>query len=176
MDRTQKETVVRDVRAEFDRMTSAVLTDFRGLTVEADTSLRSELRKAGVRYRVVKNTLVTKAIEGLGLDFLTPFLVGPTGIAWSQEDPSVAAKVIAKFRKTNEKLVVKCGVVEGKLLDAKAVETELATMPGKDEVRATLLATFQAPATDFVRIIQAAPQNFLYLLDAKQRAEGGNGT
>jgi len=85
MERAQKETVVTAVRAEFQRATSAIFTDFRGLTVSADTTLRSEFRKAGVRYRVVKNTLVEKAIEGMGLEFLTPFLVGPTGIAWSQE-------------------------------------------------------------------------------------------
>jgi len=175
MERAQKETVVTAVRAEFQRATSAIFTDFRGLTVSADTTLRSEFRKAGVRYRVVKNTLVEKAIEGMGLEFLTPFLVGPTGIAWSQEDPSAAAKVIVKFRKTNEKLVVKCGVVDGQLIDAKRVESELATMPGKDEMRAKLLATFMAPATDFVRLMAAAQQNFVYLLDAKTRAEGGGG-
>lgn len=173
MERTEKEAVVTAVRAEFERATSAVFTDFRGLSVSADTNLRGELRKAGVRYRVVKNTLIAKAIEGMGLDFLSPFLVGPTGIAWSQEDPSAAAKVIVKFRKTNEKLVVKCGVVDGQLIDAKRVESELATMPGKDEMRAKLLATFMAPATDFVRLLNAAPQNFVYLLDAKTRTEGG---
>jgi len=174
MERAQKEAVVTAVRAEFQQMTSAVFTEFRGLSVAADTNLRSELRKAGVRYRVVKNTLIEKAIEGMGLDFLSPFLVGPTGIAWSREDPSAAAKVIAKFKKTNDKLSVKCGVVEGRLLDAKAVDTVLATMPGKDEIRATLLATLQAPAVDFLRLAQAAPQNFMYLLDAKRRTTEGS--
>ena len=99
-------------------------------------------------------------------------LSGMTGVAWSYEDPSAAAKVIKAFRKDNEKLQIKAGLVEGQLLDGRAVEAELATMPGKNELRAMLLATMQAPLSSFVALLQAPAQNFVYLLSAKER-EGG---
>jgi large subunit ribosomal protein L10 len=97
-----------------------------------------------------------------------------TGIAWSYEDPSAAAKVVKAFRKeegeAGEKLKVKAGLVEGSVLDAKAVEEQLATMPGKDELRAMLLATFQAPLQQFVMLLNAPAQNFVYVLAAKEAA------
>jgi large subunit ribosomal protein L10 len=91
-----------------------------------------------------------------------------TGVAISYEDPSTAAKVVKAFRKDNEKLKVKAGLIDGQILGADAVETQLATMPGKDELRAMLLATFQAPLTQFVQLLNAPGQNFVYLLKAKE--------
>ena len=82
---------------------------------------------------------------------------------------SAAAKVVKAFRKDNEKLKVKAGLVDGQLLDGQAVEAQLATMPGKDELRASLLATMQAPLQQFVALLQAPAQNFAYLLSAKER-------
>jgi large subunit ribosomal protein L10 len=92
-----------------------------------------------------------------------------TGVAWSYEDPSAAAKVVKAFRKDNEKLQIKAGLVEGQLLDGKAVESQLATMPGKNELRAQLLATLQAPLQNFVALLQAPAQNLVYVLSAKER-------
>ena len=96
---------------------------------------------------------------------------GMTGIAWSYEDPSAAAKVVKAFRKdpAGEKLQIKAGLIEGSVIDAKAVEDQLATMPGKNELRAMLLATLQAPMQSFVRLLAAPSQNFAYLLAAKER-------
>jgi large subunit ribosomal protein L10 len=96
-----------------------------------------------------------------------------TGIAWSYEDPSAAAKVVKAFRKdpAGEKLQIKGGLIEGSLLDAGGVEERLATMPGKNELRATLLATMQAPLQNFVALLAAPPQNFVYLLSAKERQD-----
>jgi large subunit ribosomal protein L10 len=92
-----------------------------------------------------------------------------TGIAWSYEDPSAAAKIVKAFRKEDEKLKVKAGLIDGSILDANAVESQLATMPGKDELRATLLATLQAPLQQFVALLQAPTQNLVYVLAAKER-------
>ncbi len=92
-----------------------------------------------------------------------------TGVAWSYEDPSAAAKVVKAFRKDNEKLQIKAGLVEGQFLDGKAVEAQLATMPGKNELRAMLLATLQAPLQSFVALLQAPAQNLVYVLSAKER-------
>jgi large subunit ribosomal protein L10 len=172
MERSQKETVVGSVREKFQRMTSVVFVDFKGLNVEAVTKLRDEFRKSGVEYRVVKNTLVRHAIkEHSWAKDLSKSLTGMTGVAWSYEDPSAAAKVVKAFRKDNQKLVIKAGLIEGQILSSDAVESQLASMPGKDELRATLLATLQAPLQQFVQQLNAPLQNFVYLLKAKE--DGG---
>lgn len=172
MDRNQKLALTNEVKGRFDKMTSVVLVDFTGLTVDAVTKLRNEFRKQGVEYRVVKNTLIKQAIKGQPwADTLGKSLIGMTGVAWSYEDPSAAAKVLKAFRKDNEKLKIKAGLVDGQLIAADRVESDLATMPGKDELRAQLLATFAAPLTQFVQLLNAPGQNFAYLLKAKE----GNG-
>jgi len=171
MHRAEKQKLAEELKDRFDRMTSVVILDFKGLDVEAVTKLRNEFRKSGVEYRVVKNTLIKQAIKdqtwatGLGSQ-----LVGMTGVAWSFEDPSAAAKVVKAFRKDHDKLKVKAGVIDGQILAAAAVENQLATMPGKDELRAQLLMTLQAPLAQFVQLLNAPAQNFAYLLKAKEGA------
>ena len=167
MERPAKQKIVDLVRDRMARMTSLVLTDFRGLKVSELTTLRDEFRKSGVEYRVVKNTLVKLAILGTPIESLAKYLVGPTGLAWSYEDPSAAAKVIKAFRKTNEKLQAKCGVIEAQILPAEAVHEVMAVMPGKQDVRAMLLSTLQAPAVNLIRLLAAPAQNLAYLLQAK---------
>jgi large subunit ribosomal protein L10 len=170
--RSVKDAQIAEVKGRFDRMSAAVFLDYKGMTVEHVTKLRAEFRKAGVEYKVVKNTLVKHALKGQKYsDQLSKVLVGMTGVAWSYEDPSAAAKVVKAFKKdpAGEKLQIKAGLIEGAVLDGKAVEDQLATMPGKNELRAKLLATMQAPLQNFVALLQAPAQNFVYLLDAKQR-------
>ncbi len=179
--RTGKTALIGEVKGRFDKMTSAVFLDYKGMTVEQATALRASFRKAGVEYKVVKNTLVRHALKGQPFaEKLDDVLVGMTGVAWSYEDPSAAAKVVKAFKKdqgdAGEKLKVKAGLIEGTVLDAKGVEEQLATMPGKDELRAKLLATFQAPLQQFVALLQAPTQNFVYLLAAKEREAGGTST
>lgn len=169
MERAQKESIVGTIKEKFDRMTSAVFVDFKGLNVETVSKLRDEFRKNGVEYRVVKNTLVRHAIKHHGwAKNLDTSLVGMTGVAWSYEDPSAAAKVVKAFRKDHDKLKVKAGLIEGQVLSPDAVETQLATMPGKNELRAMLLATLQAPLQQFLQQLQAPAQNLVYLLKAKE--------
>src|SRR6516165_2158574 len=172
MDRATKGVQIGEIRARFDKMTAAVFLDFKGMKVEHVTKLRAEFRKAGVDYKVCKNTLVRHAIKGAPYEQkLDDALVGMTGIAWSYEDPSAAAKVVKAFRKdpAGEKLQIKAGLIEGSILDAKGVEDQLATMPGKNELRATLLATMQAPLQNFVALLNAPAQNFVYVLSARER-------
>jgi large subunit ribosomal protein L10 len=172
MDRATKDVQIGEIKARFDKMTAAVFLDFKGMKVEHVTKLRAEFRKAGVEYKVVKNTLVKHALKGAPFQKkLDDALVGMTGIAWSYEDPSAAAKVVKAFKKdpAGEKLQIKAGLIEGSILDAKGVEDQLATMPGKNELRATLLATLQAPLQSFVALLAAPAQNFAYLLSAKER-------
>ena len=176
--REGKSALIGTVKSKFDKMSSAVFLDYKGMTVEQATTLRAQFRKAGVEYKVVKNTLVKQAIKDTPYaKKLDDILVGMTGIAWCYEDPSAAAKVVKQYKKdagdAGEKLKVKGGLIEGEVLDAKRVENELATMPGKDELRATLLATFQAPLQQFVALLQAPTQNLVYVLAAKERQASG---
>ena len=173
MDRVQKETQVAEIKDRFGRMASAVVTDFRGLDVESINELRQEFFKADVEYKVVKNTLVKRAIGGEEFaEALGGYLAGPTAIAWSYEDPVAPAKVVYEFAKSNEKLKIKCAVLDGEVLDEESVQ-QLAKMPGKDEIKAKLLATFMAPAQQMVRLLAAGPTNFLYLLNARKDKLGG---
>ncbi len=174
MNRDEKTTEIADIKSKFDKMSSAVFVTFQGMDVASVTKLRDEFRKSGVEYRVVKNTLVKHALKGqAAADKLGKTLRGMTGIAWSYEDPSAAAKVVTAFKKDNEKLVVKAGLIEGQYLDAKGVEESLAKMPGKNELRASLLATLQAPMQQLVMLLNAPAQNLVYALDAKKRKDGG---
>lgn len=172
--REAKNASVEDLRQKFARMSSAVLVDFKGVDVATVSALRREFRKVGVEYKVVKNTLIMTALKGTafaGNEAVARALRGQTGVAWSYEDPSAAAKVIKAFRRGEraQKIVPKAALLEGQLVAGDRVEAELALMPGKDECRAMLLATFLAPATEFVKLLMAAPQNFAYLLDARHR-------
>ena len=172
--REGKSALIGDVKGNFDKATSAVFLDYKGMNVETLTKLRVSFRKAGVEYKVVKNTLVKQALKETAYNGkLDDVLAGMTGVAWSYEDPSAAAKVVKEFKSTGgdaaAKLQVKAGIIDGSVLSSEAVEQQLANMPGKNELRSMLLATMQAPLTQFVRLLQAPAQNFVYLLDAKQR-------
>ena len=171
MDRSQKEQVVSQLKEEWTDVQSIVLADARGIDVPTITSVRNEFRKAGCHYKVLKNTLVRIAIQGSRVEPITKLLEGPTAVIWSTESPSAAAKVATKIAKEQEKFVIKGGYFDGQVLDKVGVEN-LATMPGKDELRATLLMTFLAAPTDFVRMLAAGPTNFLYVLQARERALG----
>src|SRR5262245_43840713 len=172
--RTDKAQAIDALKDRFQRMSSAVFVDFAGMTVEEVTKLRDAFRAKGVEYKVVKNTLVTKALADLGyVKKLAPVLKGMTGIAWSFEEPSAAARLLKDIAKDNEKLKIKGGVLEGEVLGAKAVEDQLATLPNKDEMRATFLATLMAPAQRFVMLLNAPARELVGVLDAKRRKDGG---
>ena len=171
MQRTQKQDVIDHVKDRFAAMSSAVFLDFGGLNVAEVSELRDQFRARGVEYKVVKNTLVRHALKDAPyLDGLKDVLTGMTGIAWSFEEPSAAARVCKEYIKENEKLQIKAGLMDGQVLDAKAVEHQLATLPSKDEARAALLATLMAPAQQFVMLINTPAGNFVRLLRAKEQA------
>jgi large subunit ribosomal protein L10 len=174
VERVEKETAIATLKDKLAKAQSLVLVDFRGLPVEADTKMRNEFRANGCEYRVVKNTLLGLAMKGTAMSVLDPILAGPTAVAYSFEDPAAPAKVAAKVAKEQEKFVIKGGYVAGQALDKKGVE-QLSALPGKDELRATLLATFMAVPQQFVALLNAAPQNFVYLLASREKSltDGG---
>jgi large subunit ribosomal protein L10 len=167
--RSEKETAIAEIKSRFERMSSAVFVDYSGMTVAEVSKLRNVLRAKGVEYKVLKNTLVKQALSKEPyVEKLSSSLKGMTGVAWSFEEPSAAARVLKEFVKENEKLKIKAGLLEGQVLDGKAVENQLASLPSKDEARAMLLATFMAPAQQFVMLINTPAGNMVRLLQAKQ--------
>ncbi len=169
MDKAGKETSVGEIKESFANVASVILADYRGIDVPTVTSLRDEFRKAGCEYRVLKNTLVKIAIKGSKLEPMSVLLKGPTAVIWSNESPSAPAKIAVKAAADIEHFKVKGGFFEGTVLDVAGVSA-LATMPGKPELQASLLMTFMAAPTDLVRTLAAGPMNFLYLLQARERA------
>jgi large subunit ribosomal protein L10 len=171
MERVVKEENISALKLDLAKATSLVLADFRGISVKSDTALRREFRATGCKYQVVKNTLLGLAVKGTPMEGIEKLLVGPTAIAYSFEDPAAPAKVATKVAKAEEKFIVKGGYVDGKALDVKGVEA-LSNLPGKDELRATFLATLIAVPQNFLRLTTAAQQNFALLLAARERALG----
>jgi len=174
MERAQKAEAIESLKAQFAKMSSAVFLDFTGMTVGEVSKLRDVFRAKGVEYKVVKNKLVQKALaDHKWATGLTPVLRGMTGVAWSFEEPSAAARAVKEFVKENEKLKIKAGLLEGQVLGPQAVTEQLASLPNKDEARAMLLATFNAPAQTLVRLLNAPATQMAAVLAAKQRQAGG---
>ena len=174
MERAQKAEAIESLKAQFGKMSSAVFLDFTGMTVEEVSKLRNVFRAKGVEYKVVKNKLVQKALaDHKWATGLNTALRGMTGVAWSFEEPSAAARAVKEFQKENEKLKVKAGLLEGMVLGPQAVSEQLASLPNKDEARAMLLATFNAPMQTFVRLLNAPATQMAAVLAAKQRQAGG---
>ena len=171
MEKAQKAEAVESIKGEWTNVQSIVLADYRGISVPAVTSIRDEFRKAGCHYKVLKNSLVRIAIQGTAIEPLSAQLVGPTAVIWSTESASAPAKVATKIAKENDKFIVRAGYFDGQVFDAKGVEG-LATMPGKDELRASYLMTLLAVPTEFVRLLAAGPTNFLYALQAREAQLG----
>ena len=174
MERAQKAEAIESLKAQFGKMSSAVFLDFTGMTVGEVSKLRDVFRAKGVEYKVVKNKLVQKALaDHKWATGLSPVLRGMTGVAWSFEEPSAAARAVKEFIKENEKLKIKAGLLEGQVLGPQAVTEQLASLPNKDEARAMLLATFNAPAQTLVRLLNVPATQMAAVLAAKAKQAGG---
>ncbi|MDD5867091.1 50S ribosomal protein L10 [Lachnospiraceae bacterium YH-ros2228] len=154
-----KAPIVEEISKSVEGAQSVVVVDYRGLTVSEDTALRKALRAEGVTYKVYKNTMMTRAFEGTEFESLKPLLEGPNAIAISKDDATAPARVLAKFAKDAKALELKGGVVEGKYMDEAAIN-EIAAIPSRDVLLGRLLGSFQAPITNFARVIkQIAEKN-----------------
>lgn len=148
-----KQPIVDEIKELLDGAQSMVLVDYRGLTVAQDTGLRKELREAGVTYKVYKNTLIKRAVEGTEFESVSVDLEGPTAIAVSKTDATAPARILAKAAKNAEVLEIKSGVVEGTYYDSKAIMT-IANIPSREELLSKLLGSIQSPITNFARVIK----------------------
>ncbi|MCD8010359.1 MAG: 50S ribosomal protein L10 [Lachnospiraceae bacterium] len=147
-----KQPVVQEISGLLADAKSAVLVDYRGITVDADTQLRKQMREAGVTYRVYKNTLMNIAMKGTDFEPLSADLKGPSAIAVSADDATAPARVVATFAKTNDAISLKAGVVEGTYYDEKGINA-IALIPGRNELLSKLLGSLQSPMANFARVI-----------------------
>ncbi|MFQ9933233.1 MAG: 50S ribosomal protein L10 [Lachnospiraceae bacterium] len=154
-----KQPIVDEIKGLLEGAKSAVLVDYRGLTVEQDTKLRKNLREAGVQYKVYKNTLINFAVKGTEFEELSRHLEGPTAIAISKEDATAPARILFNFSKEAEALELKAGVVEGTYYDENGIKV-IATIPSREELLSKFLGSIQSPITNFARVIkQIAEKN-----------------
>jgi large subunit ribosomal protein L10 len=172
MHRTQKEQVLGEIKEAFQNISSVVIADYRGITVPVVTKMRDDFRASGCHYRVIKNSLVKIAVKGSPMEPISNLMVGTTAVIWSNDIPQTPAQLALKWAKDEPKFVIKGGYFEGQVLDVAGVDA-LARMPGKAEMRASMLMTFLAAPQSFVAQLAAGPQNFAYLIDARKRALGG---
>jgi large subunit ribosomal protein L10 len=174
MARPEKVAVVDEIRTKLDESDAAILTEYRGLTVSELATLRGALRPAATEYKVFKNTLARRAADEAGLSDLSSLLEGPTAIAFVRGDAVGAAKAIRDFAKTAPALVVKGGLLGGRVLSPRDVDA-LASIEPREVLLARLAGGFQAPLVKAAGLFQAFTRNFAYGLKAlvDQRVEGG---
>ena len=165
MDRSQKADLVAELKSVFSETSVVVITRNLGLTVAQSTDLRLKMRDAGAQFKVAKNRLALIALEGTKYGPIGDMLTGPTALATST-DPVAAAKVAVDFAKLNDRLEIVGGAMGDTLLDVNGIKA-LAALPSLDELRAKLVATFAAPATQFVRTLAEPGAGFARVLQAR---------
>jgi len=148
-----KAPIVDEIKGILDGAQSAVTVDYLGITVDQDTRLRKELRENGVSYKVYKNTLIARAVQGTEFEGIAGDLKGSTALAVSKNDATAPARIISKYAKDIESLNFKGGIVEGTYYDAKGME-QIASVPSRDELISKLLGSLQSPITNFARVLR----------------------
>lgn len=166
MNKEEKKAAIDELHEKFARAKTAVITGYSGINVEQISDLRSKLRTAKVEYRVVKNTLARRAAEGTSLEPLKDHFVGPVGIALGYDDVVAPAKVLFEFNKTQAKLLLKVGVLEGKLLNQADIKA-LASLPSLNALRGKIVGLLQAPASKIARVLAAPGGQIARVIKAK---------
>ena len=161
---------VEEIKEKISKAQSVVVVDYRGLNVEQLTELRSRYRKAGVEYKVYKNTMMRFAFKDSGLEEFNEFLKGPSAIAFGYDDPVQAAKITSDFAKENNKLEIKAGIVDGKVIDVNGVK-DLADLPPREVLIAQVLGGFNAPIQGFANVLQGTIRSLAIVLNAIQEKQ-----
>ena len=164
MDRTQKAETVQSLNGLFANAGAVVVAHYTGMTVAQMGELRSRLRKAGASFRVAKNRLAKRAVEGTPANGIADLFKGPTGIAYSK-DPVAAPKVVVAYAKENDKLKILGGVAIGAVLNPQGVKA-LAELPSLDQLRSKIIGLIQAPATKVAGVLQAPAGSLARVISA----------
>ena len=160
-----KKVVVEDIKEKIQNSKSVVFVKFSGLTVAEDTELRREFRKNNVEYKVLKNTLIKRAFNDMGVTDFDDDLNGPTSVAFGADETGAAKVIIDAVKKYENKVSVKSAFVDGGKVDEEGVKT-LANMPSKEQLIAKMLGSMQAPIANFVGVLSAMPRSLVIALNA----------
>lgn len=166
-----KQEVVSEIKEAIQNSKSISIVEYRGLTVEQVSELRSKYRAEGVSYKVYKNTMVNIALKELGYEGYEEYLKGPNGFVFSNDDMAAGPRISVDFAKDNEKLVVKAGFIDGKVVDVEGVKA-IAKLPTREVLIAQVLGGLNAPISGFANVLQGTIRNVVYALNAvKEKKE-----
>lgn len=163
-DKNEKKKDLDDLKKAIEENKNIFVTSYEKMTVSQDYQLRKTIREAGGKYRVVKNNIAAKASEGTGANDLLGSLKGMTSLAYTTKDPVALAKALTKYSKDNAAFTFKAGMVEGRVIDIKAIN-DLASMPPKEEIYAKLLFLINSTATRLVTSVNGVGRNLAVVLD-----------
>ena len=165
MNRNEKTDVVSEVKETIEKSTAVFLTDYSGVNVEDINDIRNQFRKEGVKYKVFKNTLFKRALQESGkYGKLTDHLIGMTGFAFADDNPVAPAKIIKKYFDKNNKLSLKACYIENEFFDGSKLN-ELANLPSKNELIASIMGSLEAPASGIVGAINAVFRDLVSVVD-----------
>lgn len=163
--RQEKEQMLQELKEKMSSSQVIILTDYKGLNVDAMTKLRRKLRGVGSEVRVAKNTITKLAAKDLGMEDINPHLEGPIALTFGFEDPVAPAKALSEFAKEYKQLEIKAGILEGRVIDPKGIKA-LADLPSREVLLARVLGGMQTPMYGFAGALQGLLRNLVYVLDA----------
>ena len=161
----EKKLIVDELAEKMKKAQAVIFYDYIGLTVAEATELRNQFRAKDIEYKVIKNTMLKRAADALEYDKVDDYLKGPTAVAFSYDDPVAPAKILSDFVKKLKKTQIKSGILNGKVMDVKGVES-LATLPSREELLSKMLGSLNAPITSLVMALSGVPRNLVYALNA----------
>lgn len=172
MEKQKKKEVIKDIKVKLEKSSVVILTEYKGMTMSQLSVLRKKMRPIDAEYKVLKNTLISLALKDKPYDGIDKLLTGPTAVLFGYKDQVMPTKVLTEFMKTNEKLTIKGGILDGKLIDTKII-TALSKLPSREVLIAKVLGGMKAPITNLVFDLKGILSKFVYALSAiKDKKQG----
>ena len=171
MEKTKKKEAVKDIKEKFEKSSVVILTDYKGLTMSQLSGLRKKMKPFDAEYKVLKNTLIGLALKDKPFEGIGKLLTGPTAVVFGYRDQVMPTKVISEFIKENEKLSIKGGILEGKLIDPKTISA-LAKLPSREVLIAKVLGGMKAPITNLVFDLKGMINKLVFALSAVRDKKG----